>query len=141
MKEKTSKACIVYPSSISQLPVPNEDNFLGAPMQRSCSKIIIIIIIVIIIIITIITASPFWTRSKVKLRNCLHHIAVFGMEYIFLGKSRSGVGVGADISRLRSESELESLTIRRLGSPVTALRGKEALIDSASARQLTAFSL
>ena len=49
----------------------------------------------------------------------LHHIALFGMEYLLGGRSRSGVGVGVGvgISRPESESKSESLKIRRLRSP------------------------
>ena len=41
----------------------------------------------------------------------------FRMEYILLGRSRTGVGVGVDIFRPESESESESLNIHRLCSP------------------------
>ena len=42
------------------------------------------------------------------------------MEYLLLGRSRSGVGVGVGVEIFSPESELESesLKIRRLRSPV-----------------------
>ena len=49
----------------------------------------------------------------------IHLISVFGIELLLLGRSRCGVGagVGVDIFRPESESELESLEIRGLRSP------------------------
>ena len=61
-----------------------------------------------------IAVSPGRVQSKGKSRNWLHHIVIFGMELFFSGQSRGGVGagVGVDIFRLQSKSELESLEIR-----------------------------
>ena len=54
-------------------------------------------------------------QSIVKSRRRLHHIALFRMDYLLLGRSRSGVGVGVGINISRPESE--SLKIRQLRSP------------------------
>ena len=56
---------------------------------------------------------PIWIQSKRKSRKLLHYIALFGMEYLMLCQSRSGVGVRVDIYR----SELELPKFCRLHSP------------------------
>ena len=50
----------------------------------------------------------------------LARTGAFRVEYLLLGRSQSGVGagVGVDIFRPESESELESPKSRRLRSPV-----------------------
>ena len=66
-----------------------------------------------------ITASPVGMKSKGKLRKWSHHIALFGIEYLLIGRSRSGVGVGVGVGifRLESEMETELLKTRRLHIP------------------------
>ena len=56
-----------------------------------------------------------------KSRKCLYHIPLFRIEYILLGRSRSGFGVGVGVDILRPESESESglRKIRRLRSPAS----------------------
>ena len=66
-----------------------------------------------------ITASPVGMRSKAKSRKWSHHIALFGIEYLLIGRSRSGVRVGVGVGIFRPESELESELFKthRLYSP------------------------
>ena len=66
-----------------------------------------------------ITLSPIWIQSKGKSGKWLRHIALFRMEYLLLGRSRSGAraGVGVDIFRRDPELESESPKIRHLRSP------------------------
>ena len=54
-----------------------------------------------------------------EIKKMLHYIALFVMEYLLGGRSRSGVGVGVGVGIFRPESESESgsLKIRRLRSP------------------------
>ena len=56
---------------------------------------------------------------KREIKKMPHDIALFRMEDLLLGRSRSGVGVGVGVEIFRPESELESesLKIRRLRSP------------------------
>ena len=49
----------------------------------------------------------------------LHHIVLVGMDYLMLGRSRRGVGVGDGVDIFRSESESWSLKICRLLSPAS----------------------
>ena len=58
---------------------------------------------------------PVWMQSKRNSRKQLYHIAPLEMEYLLLGQSRSGVGVGAGVDIFIPESE--SLKILRLRSP------------------------
>ena len=66
-----------------------------------------------------ITASPVGMPSKGKSRKWSRHIALFGVEYLLIGRSRSRVGVGVGVGIFRPESELETelLKTRRLHSP------------------------
>ena len=66
-----------------------------------------------------ITAAPVWIQSKGKSRKRQYHIALFGMENLSLGPSRSGVGAGVGVNIFMPKSGLESelLKIRRLCSP------------------------
>ena len=68
-----------------------------------------------------ITASPVGMQSKAKSRKWSHHIALFGIEYLLIGRSRSGVRLGIGVGIVRPESESESLKIRRLRSPGSKL--------------------
>ena len=52
---------------------------------------------------------------KREIKKMLHHIALFRMENLLLGRSRRGVGAGVGVDIFRPE--LESLKIRRLRSP------------------------
>ena len=56
-------------------------------------------------------------QSNGKPGKWLHHIALFRMEYLLLGRGINRVGVGVDIFRPEPESESESLEIPRLSSP------------------------
>ena len=58
-----------------------------------------------------------WMQSKGKSGKWLYFITIFRMEYLWFGRSRSGVGAGVGVDIFKPESESESLEICRLRSP------------------------
>ena len=68
-----------------------------------------------------IAVLPVWAQSKGKSRKCLHHIVIFIMQLLLLGRSQSGVGAGVVVDTFRpgSESGPESLENRRFRSSDT----------------------
>ena len=49
-----------------------------------------------------------WMQSKVESREWLLHVALLRIEYLLLGRSRSGVRAGVGVVIIRPESESES---------------------------------
>ena len=57
-------------------------------------------------------------------------IAIFRIKQLLLGRGQSGIGAGVGVDIFKPESELESLEIRRLRSPVESHHSRKPLDQS-----------